>query len=1201
MYYRGCERVLGLDEEPLSLQKEFLSFLGYQEEDSFERLGRDDYGYYFRFVFDEWPARNQITSEYLENIKNEEESDVYLLEKGCSLVGLNLKMIPVVLFKFSPTMELLNLSRNPMLTIPIDFLQACTNLKTIILQNCSLINIPNSLMYAKSLSNLDLSRNMLDKSSLEFLSCIQSLTNLNLEGNRLDSLPDTFSSLKWLNVVNLSNNRFEVFPEVLFECTRLKELDLSANRIDILPSKISQLKTLKSFIMSRNRLFEIPAEFSELKTLIHLDLRYNKLKNCDSIVNRMGLKTVLIDGNPIEEIPGLNLDCLVEVSASNLLLSSIIQVSTLPSLRALTLSKCRLQSVNLDIFDYLPNIEILEIDHNLLEALPPSLSNCVNLKILSACHNKITEFPRNIEQLQELESINLACNRICEIPNTIWLCRKLKVLNVSSNKLSDFPLPPLELQNREDQPEAVFFVEWKQLLLAGNQFNDEIEEIFPYLHQIELIHLGFNFINDFTSSENFKQLHCLSELHVSGNELTSLPDEFDGIKTLKFLYLDCNKVSNLPAEIAGNLSLWSLDAAVNNLRYNVNNWPYDWNWNYNPSVKLLALSNNKKLEIKPPPLIMGNVGKTPDLSNFRLMHSLRLLDVCDVFVDLKSIPEQSSCLRVRAMKSGDSQLSYGMADALDRASGSLDTWDFFIPSYMSNEKDYLFGLFDGTTGSEIPKYICDSLPFIIPQEIRRFYREGIAVDYARVMKRSFLTLNKEICGQGMEGGSSGVVIFINETSLYISTVGLCQSVLCSKKGEEIHVAKCPLISESDEELLRLRNVGACISSACEIDVGIDKINCANAFGYASSVPFVTCNPSVFSFSLTGEEDFIILGTKNFWSFMPHELAVKLVLKEEGNIAVAVRKLRSMAIGYGSPGNFSVMIVSLHNVVCVASENAGVLPKQEVKIRKKRIYKEKDAVSDFNNVMDILPPVGDVTLVFTDVKHSPWLWENFPSAMNPSIKIHNSILRRLLVKYNGYEVKTERDAFMVAFQHVLDAVRWAVLVQTQLLSADWPLEIISSHQGREIYDQRDGSLLFRGLSISIGIHVGNPIAEMDPITKRMDYLGSVVNKAARVTAAGDGGQIMISSEVHQLLQSLDPSARVAIFDPVIYEQGLAKFKGIEVAEFLYSIYPRSLAGRHKYYKTSSNGSSSRVNSSSVIPKIDEEEVEPLQQSRSFDSE
>jgi hypothetical protein len=56
-----------------------------------------------------------------------------------------------------------------------------------------------------------------------------------------------------------------------------------------------------------------------------------------------------------------------------------------------------------------------------------------------------------------------------------------------------------------------------------------------------------------------------------------------------------------------------------------------------------------------------------------------------------------------------------------------------------------------------------------------------------------------------------------------------------------------------------------------------------------------------------------------------------------------------------------------------------------------------------------------------------------------------------------------------------------------LREDWPQEILDSEEGKEILDSR-GEVLYRGLSVRMGIHWGAPVCEADPITRRMDYFG-----------------------------------------------------------------------------------------------------------------
>lgn len=237
----------------------------------------------------------------------------------------------------------------------------------------------------------------------------------------------------------------------------------------------------------------------------------------------------------------------------------------------------------------------------------------------------------------------------------------------------------------------------------------------------------------------------------------------------------------------------------------------------------------------------------------------------------------------------------------------------------------------------------------------------------------------------------------------------------------------------------------------------------------------------------------------------------------------------------------------------------------------------------------------MTLVFTDVRNSTQLWERMPISMRVAIRDHNLIMRRNLRFFNGYEVKTEGDAFMVSFKSVLDALRWCMTAQLQLLKADWPQEILDSHDGQEVKgpvslnEDADNTLLYRGLSIRMGVHCGTPVSELDPITRRMDYFGPIVNKTARVCGAAEGGQILVSQDVEKMYRKLrmanvfkDSNGADAIapksskrtastseklidliqLDPIFIHVGEKKLKGFDNAEKLLSVLPKALVGRHK---------------------------------------
>ena len=82
-----------------------------------------------------------------------------------------------------------------------------------------------------------------------------------------------------------------------------------------------------------------------------------------------------------------------------------------------------------------------------------------------------------------------------------------------------------------------------------------------------------------------------------------------------------------------------------------------------------------------------------------------------------------------------------------------------------------------------------------------------------------------------------------------------------------------------------------------------------------------------------------------------------------------------------------------------------------------------------------------TIVFTDIQASTTLWSRCPSLMSDAVDHHCVLIRKLIKKYNGYEVKTIGDSFMVAFASVEDATAFAIKLQQVLHEDDaWHSEL-----------------------------------------------------------------------------------------------------------------------------------------------------------------
>jgi class 3 adenylate cyclase len=173
----------------------------------------------------------------------------------------------------------------------------------------------------------------------------------------------------------------------------------------------------------------------------------------------------------------------------------------------------------------------------------------------------------------------------------------------------------------------------------------------------------------------------------------------------------------------------------------------------------------------------------------------------------------------------------------------------------------------------------------------------------------------------------------------------------------------------------------------------------------------------------------------------------------------------------------------------------------------------------------------------------------------TVETYNTILRDKLKGLSGYEVKSEGEVFMAAFPSAVAAVKWSSIVQEALLVADWPDRLLSNDKCAQ-RTSSDGRLLFRGVSVRMGMHNGNPELKPSPITGRADYYGPCVNKSARVSGISQGGQVLISESVYsQIIKDTDLMKNSSA-------NSIGKFtlRGFQEEEQIYQILPKTLSNR-----------------------------------------
>jgi predicted ATPase/class 3 adenylate cyclase len=140
----------------------------------------------------------------------------------------------------------------------------------------------------------------------------------------------------------------------------------------------------------------------------------------------------------------------------------------------------------------------------------------------------------------------------------------------------------------------------------------------------------------------------------------------------------------------------------------------------------------------------------------------------------------------------------------------------------------------------------------------------------------------------------------------------------------------------------------------------------------------------------------------------------------------------------------------------------------------------------------LPTGPGVTFLFTDIEGSTRLEHAIGSdAWAQVVGRHDRILRTAIEGRHGIVVKTEGDAFFAGFASPQDAVEAAVAAQRGLAAEPWPAGV--------------------SIGVRMGLHLGEGrLRDRVGADEPEDYVGIDVNYAARITAAGNGGQVVLSS-------------------------------------------------------------------------------------------
>ncbi|TVU07411.1 hypothetical protein EJB05_47465, partial [Eragrostis curvula] len=386
-------------------------------------------------------------------------------------------------------------------------------------------NIPDSLGTTLSLSYVNLANNSLIGKIPHSLANCSSLHTLILSRNNLDGeLPATlFSSLPRLATIDLQMNSLTGVIPPFAKVTSLKYLCVTENFLSgSIPPSIGNVSSLHSIFLGQNKFTgQIPERFTHIPELISLDLSFNRLSGHvpSSIYNKSSLKYLNVGSNFL--------------------------VGRLPS----------------DIGYSLPYLEVLIMQNNKLEGLiPSSLGNASDLQMLDLSNNSLHGLIPSFGSLANMHQVLLGSNWLqghdWTFLASLTNCTKLTKLSLEKNMLkASLPRSVCNLSSNLEY-----------LALGSNQISGSIPVEIGNLVGLTFLGMENNFLSG-SIPPTIGKLHDLYIINLSKNKLSGrIPTSIGDIVLLGKLFLDDNILSgSIPSSLGRCLGLLQLNLSSNSL------------------------------------------------------------------------------------------------------------------------------------------------------------------------------------------------------------------------------------------------------------------------------------------------------------------------------------------------------------------------------------------------------------------------------------------------------------------------------------------------------------------------------------------------------------------------------------------------------------------------------------------------------------
>ncbi|XP_035474785.2 toll-like receptor 13 [Scophthalmus maximus] len=334
-----------------------------------------------------------------------------------------------------PTMSRLELRQNKLSNVSLDLFKLCFNVTEMDLTRNKIKNIhENAFRSLQSLRILSLSRNRLSSVPAATRK-LPSLTELDLSFNIITELGcDDFANQTELRHLQLDGNLISALQKCLFkDLIRLQVLKLQNNRISNLNSAFKNyLPNLTKLFLNENELTEIKhEEFSGLKSLQNLSLVENKIKTLEEgcFIGLRNLMDILLQKNNLKEIE-INKGCF----------------NDLINLRRLDLRENHIKYENSSSLPHAPFSQLSRLETLAIPSQHRRLKSYLPRNFLQGLTNLLFFNSRNIQLLAlhkdmfndtpQLQTLDISSNELMDLsPDLFSPIQNLKSLYISRTSL----------------------------------------------------------------------------------------------------------------------------------------------------------------------------------------------------------------------------------------------------------------------------------------------------------------------------------------------------------------------------------------------------------------------------------------------------------------------------------------------------------------------------------------------------------------------------------------------------------------------------------------------------------------------------------------------------------------------------------------------------------------------------------------------